>query len=62
MKKYNIPTMEISLFDAEVVSTGETSLTQESAKMAQFNQEMAEISTNGGIAKTISWTNLDWTY
>lgn len=60
MKKYNIPTMEISFFDAEVVSTAE--LTQQSAKMAQFNQEMAEISTNGGIAKTISWTNLDWTY
>lgn len=56
MKKYNMPTMEISLFDAEVVST-EQNLTQQSDEMAQFNQEMANMA-NGGVAKTISWQEL----
>ena len=56
MKKYNMPTMEISLFDAEVVST-EQNLTQQSAQMAAFNEEMANME-NGGVAKTISWQEL----
>lgn len=56
MKKYNMPKMEISLFDAEVVST-EQNLIQQSDKMAQFNQEMADMAS-GGVAKTISWQEL----
>ena len=56
MKKYNMPKMEISLFDAEVVST-EQNLTQQSAQMAAFNEEMANME-NGGVAKTISWQEL----
>lgn len=56
MKKYNMPKMEISLFDAEVVST-EQNLIQQSDEMAAFNQEMANM-TNGGVAKTISWQEL----
>lgn len=60
MKKYNMPTMEISLFDVEVVSTGETS--KQSADMATFNDEMKTIASGGGVTKTISWNELKWTY
>ena len=56
MKKYNMPKMEISLFDAEVVSTEQT-LIQQSDEMAQFNREMADMA-DGGVARTITWEQL----
>ena len=60
MKKYNMPKMEISLFDAEVVSTEETN--EMSTKMAAFNEEMATIANSGGVARTITWDQLKVTW
>ena len=60
MKKYNMPTMEISLFDAEVVSTNQ-STQQMSRDLANFNEFQNSIGADG-IAKTISWNDLHWTY
>lgn len=59
MKKYNMPTMEISLFDAEVVSTsGEN---QTSTAMEDFTRFQDSIDGNG-IATTIRWDELQFTY
>ena len=57
MKKYNMPTMEISLFDAEVVSTSN----EASAAMENFTEFQENIGTNG-IAKTIEWSELKVIY
>ena len=59
MKKYNMPTMEISLFDAEVVSTSGEGAT--SAAMENFTEFLNSIGENG-IAKTINWNDLQFTY
>ena len=59
MKKYNMPTMEISLFDAEVVST--SSENQTSTAMEDFTRFQESIGENG-IARTISWDKLKFTY
>ena len=60
MKKYNMPKMEISLFDAEVVSTGEMS--EQSTAWNNFNQEWDAIIKSGGVTKSIEWKELGWTY
>ena len=57
MKKYNMPTMEISLFDAEVVSTSN----EASAAMENFTEFQEKIGTNG-IAKTIEWNDIKVIY
>ena len=59
MKKYNMPTMEISLFDAEVVSTSGEGAT--SAAMENFTAFQNGIDANG-IARTIYWDKLEFTY
>ena len=60
MKKYNMPTMEISLFDAEVVSTNQTT-EHTSDDMANFTAFQNGIDANG-IARTIYWDKLEFTY
>ena len=59
MKKYNMPKMEISLFDVEVVSTSEN---PQSTAMVNFTNEYNQALANNGIAKTISWDKLKFTY
>ena len=59
MKKYNMPTMEISLFDAEVVSTSEN---PQSAAMVNFTNEYNQALANNGIAKTIEWNDIKVIY
>ena len=54
MKKYNMPTMEISLFDAEVVSTSN----EASAAMENFTEFQGNVGTKG-IARTITWKELE---
>lgn len=58
MKKYNMPKMEISLFDAEVVSTNN----EESGKLQAFNDEYNNILNNKGVARTITWDQLKVTW
>lgn len=57
MKKYNMPTMEISLFDAEVVSTSN----EASAAMENFTEFQGNVGTKG-IARTIEWSELKVIY
>ena len=57
MKKYNMPAMEISLFDAEVVSTNQTTGDM-SRDLANFNEFQNGIGPNG-IARTITWKELE---
>ena len=60
MKKYNMPTMELSLFDAEVVSTSEVSKMSED--LTAFNSEMEAIKNNGGLTRAITWEQLNITW
>ena len=60
MKKYNMPKMEISLFDAEVVSTNQTT-DEISRDLANFNEFQNSIDA-GGIARTIRWDELKVTW
>lgn len=63
MKKYNMPAMEISLFDAEVVSTSsEGAMSAASAAMENFTQFQESIAAGNGISKTIGWNELEFIY
>ena len=54
MKKYNMPTMEISLFDVEVISTTGNDA---STGLTAF-ENAYQTASNGGVAKTIQWNEL----
>ena len=57
MKKYNMPKMEISLFDAEVVSTSN----DESTNLQDFTDKYNTALANG-VARTITWDQLKVTW
>lgn len=59
MKKYNMPTMEISLFDTEVVSTSNEGAM--SANLQAFNEAYDQALLNG-VAKTIDWSQIKVIY
>ena len=59
MKKYNMPTMEISLFDAEVVSTSNEGAM--SANLQAFNEAYNQALANG-FATTIDWNDIKVIY
>lgn len=59
MKKYNMPTMEISLFDTEVVSTSSEGTMSDG--LQAFNEAYNQALTNG-VAKTIEWNDIKVIY